>query len=74
MDIKGKGNQNFSKKGKIFAMAEQEGDQNRNVLAGNILISYLLAYVLIDSITTHSFIFFKFVHKLGIMVESAHFP
>lgn len=54
----------------IFTMTEQVKDQNRNVLVSSILISSLLAYVLIDSGTTHSFISFKFVHKLGVMVTA----
>lgn len=54
---------------RTFALTKQEEDQNQNVLADNVLISHLLAYVLIDYGVTQSFVFLKFIHKLGAMVE-----
>lgn len=58
----------------IFVLTKQEKDQNRNILVGNIFISNLLAYLLIDSGVTHSFISLKFIYTLGVLVEFANFP
>lgn len=55
-------------------MKKHKEDQSQNVLVGNILISELLAYVLIDSSITRSFIFLMSIHKLGVMVELHIFP
>ncbi|XP_052209183.1 uncharacterized protein LOC127812703 [Diospyros lotus] len=54
---------------RVYALTGQEEDQDRNVLAGNILISRIPAYTLFDSGSTHSFISPKFASKLNAHVE-----
>ncbi|XP_052206781.1 uncharacterized protein LOC127811108 [Diospyros lotus] len=54
---------------RVYALTGQEEDQDRNVLAGNILISRIPAYTLFDSGSTHSFISPKFASKCNAHVE-----
>ncbi|XP_052176687.1 uncharacterized protein LOC127790991 [Diospyros lotus] len=54
---------------RVYALSRQEEDQDRNVFAGNILISRIPAYTLFDSGSTHSFISPKFASKLNPHVE-----
>ncbi|XP_052171591.1 uncharacterized protein LOC127787569 [Diospyros lotus] len=56
-------------KARVYALTGQKEDQDRNVLAGNILISRIHAYTLFDSGSTHSFISPKFASKCNAHVE-----
>ena len=50
---------------RVFALTQAEAEDNPSVVSGNILISSIPAYALIDSGATHSFASTKYVRRLG---------
>ncbi|XP_052181994.1 uncharacterized protein LOC127794784 [Diospyros lotus] len=59
---------------KVYALSNQEKDQDPHVLAGNVLIFGRSSYTLFDSSSTHSFVSLNFASKLSTYVEHASTP
>ncbi|KAF7134627.1 hypothetical protein RHSIM_Rhsim08G0114800 [Rhododendron simsii] len=67
------GKPNTRVQGKAFALVPGDPRNNENVVAGNMLLCSLLAYVLIDSGSSHSFVSSKFSMKLPTQPEPLGF-
>ncbi|XP_022880538.1 uncharacterized protein LOC111397790 [Olea europaea var. sylvestris] len=61
--------QNKKGKAKVFGLTQEEATKDPNVMTGILSVSELLAYVLIDLGTTHSFVSTAFIAKSCIPYE-----
>ncbi|KAG6502908.1 hypothetical protein ZIOFF_035197 [Zingiber officinale] len=56
-------------KGRVFAMTQEQVDQDTTIITGMIYVANIPAHALIDSGATHSFISEVYLTKLGIIPE-----
>ncbi|CAA2998901.1 uncharacterized protein LOC111395025 [Olea europaea subsp. europaea] len=63
--------QNQKGKARVFALTQQDAEENSNVIEGTLLIANTPAYVLFDSGTTHSFASTTFMAKSSITCDKS---